>query len=474
MIKVKSEADKVCVAKAQEAGQGHLFERWDELSQEDQRGLLRDLRSVNFQLVKRLLHQRRQGQDSGLELDMLVPAQVEGPANANGTRLEEACPNAEAALSEGKIALFLLAGGIGLGSPSEPTGMLPVGPISGKSLFQLHAEKIRALNRGYKTSLPLHILIHPDHLDATSEFFKAENHFGLNPSDVHFVPQSLLPLIDRRGRFLRTEPGKLALSPNGHGGVLDGYLNPEGVEELRKNGIEQLFFFQADNPMVRVGDPAFLEQHLNGDYEVSSKYIERLDNEEDLGVFCRIGNTTGVIRYTTLPEQERNAQGTEGRPGFAVGDMAAHIFKLDFISRIHEESLQLPFHTSEKAVSFINRQGELERATEPNCFEFSYYLYAALWSAEKNSIVYADRNTEFSPVKNMGGESSALSAQQDLSQLYAGWLQRCGVEFTGKAGTVTPTVEISPLYALSETELKSRADLPEEISDDILLTGGKT
>ena len=236
MIKVKSEADKVCVAKAQEAGQGHLFERWDELSQEDQRGLLRDLRSVNFQLVKRLLHQRRQGQDSGLELDMLVPAQVEGPVNANGTRLEEACPNAEAALSEGKIALFLLAGGIGLGSPSEPTGMLPVGPISGKSLFQLHAEKIRALNRGYKTSLPLHILIHPDHLDATSEFFKAENHFGLNPSDVHFVPQSLLPLIDRRGRFLRTEPGKLALSPNGHGGVLDGYLNPEGVEELRKTG----------------------------------------------------------------------------------------------------------------------------------------------------------------------------------------------------------------------------------------------
>ncbi|MCH2583408.1 MAG: UTP--glucose-1-phosphate uridylyltransferase, partial [Planctomycetes bacterium] len=301
-----------------------------------------------------------------------------------------------------------------------------------------------------------------------------ENHFGLNPSDVHFVPQPLLPLIDRRGRFLRTEPGKLALSPNGHGGVLDEYLNPEGVEELRKNGIEQLFFFQADNPMVRIGDPAFLEHHLNGNYEVSSKYIERLDNEEDLGVFCRIGDTTGVIRYTTLPEQERNSLEADGRPGFAVGDMAAHIFKLDFISRIHEESLQLPFHTSEKTVSFINRQGELERATEPNCFEFSCYLYDALWSAEKNSIVYADRNAEFSPIKNMGGESSSLSAQQDLSQLYAGWLQRCGVEFTGKAGDVTPTVEISPLYALSETELKSRADLPEEITDDILLTGGKT
>ena len=63
MIKVNSEADKVCVAKAREAGQEHLFEGWDELSQDDQRGLLRDLRSINFPLVKRLLHQHGFGQN---------------------------------------------------------------------------------------------------------------------------------------------------------------------------------------------------------------------------------------------------------------------------------------------------------------------------------------------------------------------------------------------------------------------------
>ena len=134
----------------------------------------------------------------------------------------------------------------------------------------------------------------------------------------------------------------------------------------------------------------------------------------------------------------------------------------------------LSFHKTEKTVEFIDRRGELVRPTEPNCFEFNCRIYDALWSAEKSCIVYADREAEFSPITQMGGESSSLSAQRDLSQLYAGWLERCGVEFTGKAGEVAPMVEISPLYALNEAELKSRSDLPGEITDDILLTGAKT
>ncbi len=471
MIKVNSETDKVCVAKAQEAGQAHLFENWDDLAQDEQRKLIEDLRSVNYQLVKRLLHQSRQGKSPEIDLGMLAAPEIEQlpetPASIDGDG--DCFKNARQALSEGKVALLLLAGGASLGASSEPTGMLPIGPISGKSLFQLHAEKIRAINHRYKTSLGFHIVIHPDYLEMTSEFFKEQNHFGLNPADVHFVPQTLLPLIDRRGRFLRSREGRLALSPSGHGGVLDQYLDSDGLEKFREDGVEYIFFFQVDNPLVPVADPAFLEHHIEGGYEVSSKCIDRLEDEDSLGVFCRIGEATGVVKYADLPEEERN-----GKPGHLIGNMAAHIFNLDFISRLHTEKLHLAFHKTEKTVEFIDHRGELVRPTEPNCFEFNCRIYDALWSAEKSCVVYADREAEFSPIKQMGGESSSLSAQRDLSQLYAGWLERCGVEFTGKAGEVAPMVEISPLYALNETELKSRSDLPGEITDDILLTGAKT
>ena len=88
MIKVNSETDKVCVAKAQEAGQAHLFENWDDLDQDEQRKLIEDLRSVNYQLVKRLLHQSRQGKSPEIDLGMLAAPEIEQlpetPASIDG------------------------------------------------------------------------------------------------------------------------------------------------------------------------------------------------------------------------------------------------------------------------------------------------------------------------------------------------------------------------------------------------------
>ncbi len=40
--------------------------------------------------------------------------------------------------------------------------MLPVGPVTAKSVFQLHAEKILAINRRYRTSLRWEIFCHPE------------------------------------------------------------------------------------------------------------------------------------------------------------------------------------------------------------------------------------------------------------------------------------------------------------------------
>ena len=54
----------------------------------------------------------------------------------------------EREIFNGRVAYLVVAGGQGtrLGF-DHPKGMFPIGPISKKTLFQLHAEKILAMHR---------------------------------------------------------------------------------------------------------------------------------------------------------------------------------------------------------------------------------------------------------------------------------------------------------------------------------------
>jgi hypothetical protein len=66
-------------------------------------------------------------------------------------------------------------------------------------------------------------------------------------------------------------------------------------------------------------------------------------------------------------------------------------------------------------------------------------------------VVEARREDEFCPLKNKTGDFSAEHVQRALHQLHARWLRDHGID-VGPAGPI----EISPLRALDETDLKSR------------------
>ena len=55
---------------------------------------------------------------------------------------------------------------------------------------------------------------------ATRALFRAEACFGLPSEDVRFFTQGTLPNVDFEGRILLEAPDRIAVSPDGHGGVL--------------------------------------------------------------------------------------------------------------------------------------------------------------------------------------------------------------------------------------------------------------
>src|SRR5262249_55362403 len=154
--------------------------------------------------------------------------------------------------------------------------------------------------------IPLYVMTSPDNHEATARFFAENGDFGLDR--VRLFVQGQMPAVDREtGRVLLAEKGRVALSPDGHGGTLTALAapGPEGgpscLEEMEQGGIRPLFYFQVDNPLVQVAAPSFLGLPRQAGAEVSFKVIEKVRPDEKLGVVVRVDGRPQVIEYSDLP-----------------------------------------------------------------------------------------------------------------------------------------------------------------------------
>src|SRR5262249_18252662 len=141
----------------------------------------------------------------------------------------------EAALAAGEAAALVVAGGQGSRLGSDlPKGMFPIGPVTQRSLFQIHAEKVLALRHRYPASLPSLVMTSPATHEPTVAFFDQRRHFGLPRDEVFFFQQGTMPALDlASGKLLLEKPGSLFLSPNGHGGTLTALADCGLLDDLR-------------------------------------------------------------------------------------------------------------------------------------------------------------------------------------------------------------------------------------------------
>src|SRR5207245_1363808 len=261
--------------------------------------------------------------------------------NDRGTR-----QRGEEALRHGEVAALVVAGGQGtrLGF-DHPKGMYPIGPVSGKSVFQIHAEKVLALGRRYGKAVPFLVMTSPATDAETRTFFQGHGYFGLSADEVVFFCQGTLPALDQAtGKLLLEAPGRLFVSPNGHGGTLLALAESGLLERLRKRGIRQIFYFQVDNPLARVADPLFLGHHLVAAAEVSSKIVPKEGPTDKMGNLVLVDGRCTMIEYSDLPEDLARQTDNEGCLRIRAGSPAIHIFAVDFLSRVTRGGSRIPFH----------------------------------------------------------------------------------------------------------------------------------
>nr|XP_027089028.1 UDP-N-acetylglucosamine diphosphorylase 1-like isoform X3 [Coffea arabica] len=330
-------------------GQEDVFALWDELSSEERDILVKDIENLDLSRIDRII--RCSFNSQGVPAAAIEPV----PESIVSTVEERTMEDRERwwkmgmkAVSEGKLAVLLLSGGQGtrLGS-SDPKGCFNIGLPSGKSLFQLQAERIlcvqrlasQSINEGSKTVPPIHwyIMTSPFTDEVTRKYFESHKYFGLEADQVTFFQQGTIPCVSKEGRFVMETPYRVAKSPDGNGGVYSALKFSRLLEDMATRGIKYIDCYGVDNALVRVADPTFLGYFIDKGVSTAAKVVRKAYPQEKVGVFVRRGKggPLSVVEYSELdPSLSSVINQQTGRLRFCWSNVCLHMFTLDFLNQV--------------------------------------------------------------------------------------------------------------------------------------------
>lgn len=454
------------IAQVHEYGQGHLVDHWGRLSAEKQTQLANQIQSIDFNEIAKLFA----GDEKGVDWHNL--AMKAGPPVAIGLHdqqpaysAREAIELAETAIRQGKIGMILVAGGQGtrLGF-DQPKGLFQIGPVSNRTLFAMHVDSLRGAMRRYKTSIPMFVMTSPATDAETRDYFDKHHRLGLKEEELIIFCQGTMPAIDAMtGKVLLESPSRVALSPDGHGGIVSAMDRQGILKSASDRGIEHFFYAQVDNPLIRACDPLLVGYHLLANSQMTTQVVRKRFGKEKVGNVVSIDGRTHIIEYSDLPDEAANSTNAAGDLKLWAGNIAVHVLDLQFLQSSVRSGSGLPFHRAFKAVPFVDENGIQNKPSAPNAIKFERFVFDLLPLADRTMVVEGDPAEVFAPVKNAEGASTDTpsAARVAIALQHRRWLERSGVVVHRDA-----KVEVNPYWALDADEVQMKIQKPSNILVD--------
>lgn len=446
------------------AGQQHVLAHWEQLTDAQRGNLAQQILGLDLALLGRL-HAGRDAAEAWAQLAERADApaafrldDVARGGAARGLTPAAARARGEQALAAGKVAVILVAGGQGTRLGFEhPKGMYPIGPLSQSTLFQILLEKIVARSRRHGVRLPLYLMTSPATHDETIDYLARQRRFGMAEEDVRVFCQGTMPAVDAAsGKLLLAAPDSLALSPDGHGGMLAALAASGNLADLRRRGIEYVFYLQIDNPLVVMCDPLTIGYHVLSGSELTTIVVAKRHLRDKLGNVVSIDGKLRILEYSDLNplgDEVLARRAADGQPVFWAGNTGFHVLDVAFLARAAEDAAVLPFHVARKVVPYVDERGQRVEPERPNACKFERFVFDLLPLAEHAVVVEADRQATFAPVKNGPGDpvDSPETVRAQMVALHRAWLRAAGAQVADDVA-----VEIGPLAAQDEADLAGR------------------
>jgi UDP-N-acetylglucosamine/UDP-N-acetylgalactosamine diphosphorylase len=437
-------------------GQDHLLAFWDELGDGSRQKLATQINSIDFAAVQRFVAGKEEKTDWGeLAQRAKSPKAIRLHGSQNAFTAEQARQCGEQLLRSGQVGMILVAGGQGtrLGS-NRPKGLFPIGPVSQRTLFQVILDRMQAMARRYKTTIPLYLMTSPATHDETVAYFNENKYLGLPPENVQFFCQGTLPAVERdTGRVLLAGQDAVALSPDGHGGMLSALVKSGRLKDARERGLDVFFYGQVDNPLLQVCDPEFLGYHVLAGSEMTTQVVHKRFPLERVGNVVEINGQTQIIEYSDLPEESANRTNADGTLALWAGNTAVHAMDLALLEREANRADGLPIHRALKKVPTIDSAGQAVEPTSANAIKFERFIFDLLPLARNAFVVEVDPAVAFAPVKNASGEKvdTPETARAAMVEYDRKFLRSAGANVADGVA-----VEVNPLWALDPDEASAK------------------
>lgn len=361
-----------------------------------------------------------------------------------------------------KVGVVLMAGGQGtrLGS-SAPKGCYNIGLPSEKSLFELQAQRIikvqqlaaiHSTDKDKSVVVPWYVMTSGPTREPTEKFFAEHNYFGMEKENILFFEQGVLPCIDNDGKILLEAKDKVAVAPDGNGGLYKAMLLGGVVEDMSKRGIEHVHAYCVDNCLVKVADPVFIGYAASKEVSIATKVVRKRNAKESVGLILEKNGKPDVVEYSEIDSETAEAKDPK-HPDllkFRAANIVNHYYSFAFLNSMSEWTHRLPHHVAKKKIPFVNLEtGESNKPEKPNGIKLEQFVFDCFPFLElsKFACLEVRREDEFSPLKNAKGtgEDDEDTSRKHIMEQGRKWLETAGAIVVSEGSS--NGVEVSPLIS---------------------------
>lgn len=345
-------------------------------------------------------------------IENIEPVKAINPAKLKEDEINKYRKLGEDAIKAGKFAIAIMAGGQGtrLGH-NGPKGTFEIELNSKvKSLFEVIVDKLKEAYEKYNIYLNCYIMTSPQNHQETITFFEEKEYFDYPKQCIKFFKQDDLPLMDKNGKLILGKDGLIKQASDGNGGIFYSMAEKGILDELKKKKIEWIFIGSVDNLLAKYVDTLLLGLAIEKQVKIATRTVLKNNPQERVGALCKKNGKVKVIEYTEIPEEMRLAVNENGEILYGESHIMCNLFNIEAIEKASTKELK--YHVAEKKAEFIDKDGNLVKPEEPNCYKFEKFIFDSFCLFDEIAILRGKREEDFAPIKNAEGVDSPKTAKK--------------------------------------------------------------